>query len=248
MGKICVDEKTKALFEENARKEIGKSFKMVSCEIGSEFKSAKYSAVGRITWYDGTAKVSVDFSEDGQIKYWSMKGDSIELESKRQGTIYLQDVVRLSDPSYRRNVWCAVQLKNVKPGPWDVYVAAAKIDIWGHRTYILELYHQNNEDFRQWHREEAVLGVDSGTMSVFDDYIYCIKDGSEEKFEKDESAKWSFREKCYEAADSGDCGFYIQEGRAVGVVCKSGIGDGSYHYSVEKDRGGRIIAIQISFL
>jgi len=87
---------------------IGKSISMLSCQYGSQFNSAKYSAVGRIPWYDGTVKVSVAFSEDGQIKYWSMKGDSIVLERKHQGTIYLQDVVRLSDSSYRRDVWCAV--------------------------------------------------------------------------------------------------------------------------------------------
>ena len=118
----------------------------------------------------------------------------------------------------------------------------------GYMTYVLELYHQDQENFRQWHREEAVLGVDSGTMSVFDDYIYCTKNGSEEEFEKDEAAILSFIEKCYEAAGSGDCGFYVQEGRAVGVVCKSGIGDRYYHYSVKNDRDGKIIAIQVSFL
>ncbi len=139
------------------------------------------------------------------------------------------------------------KLGNVKPGIWVVSVCIDTLDSWGKRCYVLELRHRSvkNRARLAWDRH-GELGVDSGTMSIFDDAHYRRKNGSVEEFEADLKAKDSFTDKCFHLTDEY-AGIYNANNKGVGVVCSSGIGDGEYPlYTVVKE--GEIVAMEIRFL
>jgi len=210
----------------------------------------QYEAQGTILRYDASVNVEVTFTKDGlEPRYWMIADESITMPSKHIGTIRLSKDVCVTDPCYNRDVWCMAQLDNVNPGLWDVYASIDEIDCWGKRTYILELFHRDStrEQTKElsW-KERAELGVDSGQMSVFDDAYYRLKNGSEADFEADKSVRDRFYDICCNLSQNY-AGIYCAGNRAVGVVCSSGCGDGSYPLEV-KEIDDKIVAMKISFM
>lgn len=210
----------------------------------------QYVTLGTILRYGDHANVEVTFKKDGlEPWYWKITDENITMLSKRIGTIKLDKDVCVTDPCYNRDVWCMTQLNNVKPGLWAVYASIDKIDTWGKRTYILELSHCDfvNKEIEELNWTEcAVLGVDSGQMSVFDDAYYRRKNGSEADFEADKSCEEKFYDTCCNLSQDY-VGIYSVDDIAVGVVCSSGCGDGSYPLEV-KEIGSEIIAMRINFM
>jgi len=209
-----------------------------------------YIATGKMKRFGNLVDVEVSVKKETlDPVYWSILDDFIMFDMQNMGEITLNSAVVVSDPIYARDVWCRTTLTNVRPGQWEIVVALDKIDSWGKRLYILELWHKGTPrpESPDW-VERFNLGVDSAKMSVFDDAHYRRKNGSIEEYEADNEAKELFNNKCYELTDNNDrCGVFTHDGNAVGFVCSSGIGDGSYLLrTIEQD--GETIAMMINFM
>ena len=235
--------------EEKASAYISRPFTLIDfAEDASDQK--KYLVHGTIQRYNATVNVEVTFKKDGlEPRYWYITDETITMPSSRIGTITLGETVCVTDPCYERETWCATELRNVRPGLWDVFTCVDEIDCWGKRTYVIELFHRDVQQMDleklEW-IERASLGVDSGQMSIFDDKYYRTKDGSAEIFEADEACKNTFYESCC-SLSLNYAGIYRTGGKAVGVVCASGCGDGSYPLSI-KEIDFKVVAIKINFM
>lgn len=228
--------------EDEVTKRIGSPFVLLDI-IPNE---KEYEVRGYIYRYGKQKSVSVTVNSAFKIIYWELS-DTVEMRNEMVGEIELDDVVSISDPCYDRNVWCRTTLKHVKTGNWFVYACIDTLNAWGKRCYILELSHESTKAFceKQWIKYGEV-GVDSGTMSVFNDRYYRRINGSIEDFESDQNAKEIFLEQCYQLADKY-VGVFNVDGKAVGVVCSSGVGDGIYPLYVHLDEFAQYDAIKISF-
>lgn len=229
--------------EDEVTKRIGSPFVLLDV-IPNE---KEYEVRGYIYRYGKQTSVSATVNSAFKIIYWELS-DTVEIRNEMVGEIELDNVVSISDPCYDRNVWCRTTLKHMKTGNWFVYACLDTLNAWGKRCYILELFHESTRAFceKQWIKYGEV-GVDSGTMSVFNDGDYRRKNGSSEDFESDQNAKETFLEQCYQLADKY-VGVFNVNGKAVGVVCSSGIGDGSYPLYVHLDEFAQYDAIKISFM
>jgi hypothetical protein len=82
------------------------------------------------------------------------------------------DVVRLSDPCYDKDTWCAGTVEDVIPGEWTskiIKYTHEETD-WGERVGELIAQH-NDYDIRgcEWEKVDIHVGVDSGQAGIFDD-------------------------------------------------------------------------------
>lgn len=110
-----------------------------------------------------------------------MKKEKIEL-----GNFEVKStVLRISDPCYNENVWCAGTVSNVLPGLWKARVT--KIDLedgWGNRCRKIVAVHTDfsKTDFMV-EQLPIDVGVDSGQAGIFDDQLYQV-DYDEDYIEK----------------------------------------------------------------
>ena len=228
-----MDEKKKLgkIFQDSASKYLEKSFTLKTYGDDPD-DPAQYSVKGSVCKYGKTVNVEVSFEKE-ELKpvYWRITDNVISLPTEQIGRIKLGRDVCISDPCYDRDVWCMEILHNVKPGLWNVEVSVGEIDSWGERVYVLALYHEDflHEEKKSpdW-KEYAILGVDSGQMSVFDDQYYR----QDEKYEKDsEAAADVFYEKCCDITSTDErFGLYYADGEAIGVVTSSGHHARKYRY------------------
>lgn len=157
--------------------------------------------------------------------------------------------VRVSDPCYDIDTWCATTLENVKKGKWLAEAEMKDEGSWGKRVSILRCFHESltngmmNEIEREKISEE--IGVDSGQAGVFDiehfkkdsDTIGVEKLYKEESIGKDEP----WYSMCCDMTLSRRAGVI-----PFGVVSSSGFGDGSYVCEVGR-KDGEISLIEIDF-
>ena len=229
------------IIEKNATEFLETEFQLTSVtERISEFNNKpQYIVLGTIIRHKViTTTVKLLVNKDSLMPlYWSIEGDNIPMSNYFIGKIDLGNKVVVSDPTYNLDVWCMTILDNVMPGVWDVNANVDTIDSWGERVWKLELTHATHflSTNRSW-QEICTLGVDSGTMSVFD-------------FKHYKPSNEKFRTKCFDCVDTSERGVGLfQKGNTnVGAVCSSGVGDGSYPLDViETD--GKITAMRINFI
>ena len=227
---------------------LGKPFSLTDyCEDPDNH--SRYKVTGVIEQYGGQANVEISFTKADL--YWMIADEEVVLPCEYFGTIELGKDVCVTDPCYARDVWCMTFLHNVLAGEWDVFISKGAIDSFGERVYVLELRNrqcsQSFLDSLDWEKHSD-LGVDSGRMSVFDDRYYRRKNGSEELFDKDPALQEAFDNACSSLVINEErAGIYCLGKKPVGIVCSSGIGDGSYPLEV-KTSTGVIVAMQIRFL
>ena len=91
--------------------------------------------------------------------------------------IYLSKEVYLTDTCYDITTWCQDLLKNVKEGKWLVDYEYNKYDDDMEQEVILSLAHEDYgmaifNDFYDEVKNSCILGVDSGTIGVFNKDYY----------------------------------------------------------------------------
>lgn len=234
------------LITKRATKHLGTPFTYRSCVKDRE--NAEYWTVrGTIQRYDKKVRVEISFNHEEMIpKYWMISETELEMPVTEVGQIVLGQTAIVSDPCYTRGIWCAEMLDNVRPGRWDTSVCIDTIDSWGERVYVLEVIHSDfSENNHQW-ENYATLGVDSGTMSVFNSDYYRIKDGSGEAFEADAALRDQFSEEVWDLKGNDMYGIYQKDNKSVGVICSSGCGDGGYPLYLSRVNG-EIIGIRVEF-
>jgi hypothetical protein len=158
--------------------------------------------------------------------------------------------VRISDPCYAKDTWCAGVLKNVKKGTWIAKARVFDEGSWGERIgYLIAV----NEDYRfrfDDPREDTAIdvGVDSGQAGIFDEKYYKDDSVFADKTDKDRKYKVAI---CPEDIwYSFNCDVTLFDPNAgvipFGCVSSSGYGDGIYNCSVIKEKG-EIVAIVIDY-
>ncbi len=99
-----------------------------------------------------------------------MKKEYIELGSFE----VVSKVLRISDPCYNKNTWCAGTVKNALPGTWEAIVQKIDMeDSWGNRCRKLLAAHTSfNAAIHKFRKLKFTVGVDSGQAGIFDDKFY----------------------------------------------------------------------------
>lgn len=151
------------------------------------------------------------------------------------------DKLRVTDPCYNYDSDSGVTLFNVRPGKW--YTEATLINRsypWGTRVASLKVYH---EGYKKEQKScialvylDPPVGVDSGQAGFFDQAKYPTDNDNEKSAFYDESCNLTLSE-----AFGGTV-------NGMGVVARSGYGDGCYDLRYDINKNGEILAAEITFI
>lgn len=87
-------------------------------------------------------------------------------------TIRFGNKVRVSDPGYDIDTWCAGTLDNVLPGEYTCFTQRADTGDWGIRIASIEVRHKDYQDVDATEIQDIDVGVDSGQCGIYDlDYF-----------------------------------------------------------------------------
>jgi hypothetical protein len=167
-----------------------------------------------------------------QIKEFAKNGDflyigEIEIESGE---------VRVTDPCYDLETWCAGTVKNVAKGKWYAYVKFKDVGSWGTRhsqLWIVKEKELLNKSIEIMHHFGICVGVDSGQAGFFD--VKYFKDDSDPYLNFKRESNDVIGD-CKEPGDhfySMMCDLTLRRPIGAGTykhgaVSSSGLGDGSY--------------------
>ena len=90
------------------------------------------------------------------------------LDKENVGSIKLGDKVRVSDPCYDVDTWCAGTLENVLPGEYQCFTQRVDMKDWGVRIANTEVRHKNYLDVEPTELQDIDVGVDSGQCGIYD--------------------------------------------------------------------------------
>ncbi len=92
------------------------------------------------------------------------------------------DKLRVTDPCYTKDTWCAGVIEGMKPGAYNAYVAydedgRVEMLLVAHATKGNEIFAKADEiqrkndsiTWRYWEHIDAEIGVDSGQCGLFDE-------------------------------------------------------------------------------
>lgn len=154
--------------------------------------------------------------------------------------------VRISDPCYDKDTWCAGTIDNVKKGSW-----CSEIEKMDDRVSKLFAYHNDNRvEFKgnNWRPELFEVGVDSGQAGIYDEKYFLDSNVFSKMTDKDRKYGTKINEE--NIWYSFNCDVTLAEPCAgvipFGCVSSSGYGDGCYLCSTIKEKG-KIVAIMIDF-
>lgn len=88
--------------------------------------------------------------------------------------IELGEKVIVSDPCYKRDVWCMGSVDNVLPGKYRPIVTYSDEGRWGIRVSDLMVIHESVDvaDLKRRYKQPFSVGVDSGQAGIFCNSIY----------------------------------------------------------------------------
>ena len=152
--------------------------------------------------------------------------------------IKLGKKVRVSDPCYGTDVWCAGVVDNVREGIYDVEVEHSDEGMWGTRVKSIAVFH-SEFDWENFSVEttDFEVGVDSGQCGIYDEDYYC-------KYHNVDNADDVWYDDVCEATLSKDQ-YGIMSNK--GVVSSSGFGDGSYTCIILK-QNEEVVGIVVVFI
>ena len=170
--------------------------------------------------------------------------------------------IRVTDPCYNKEVWCAGVLKNCVPGRYDAYIARQDEGDWGIRVAMLVIKHEDcaakieeadkvfaDEDgcvhaSYLWKNSGIDVGVDSGQCGFFDEdnvFTDLAVEGMPAAISDYGS---SFYDHC--------CDITLTEKSAGvithGCVSSSGLGDGGYCCYYRRNEFGQVNMACILYL
>lgn len=145
--------------------------------------------------------------------------------------------LRVSDPCYDKDTWCAGVIEDVKNGNWESYI---KLDETSSRVSELLTFYSDisNATVKKdnWIEQPIEVGVDSGQCGIFDDDYY--PNGKTGEYGDMDS----FYGKCCDITTSDFSGVL-----EFGTVSSSGFGDGSYVCYALEDKNG-VVGVKIVFI
>ena len=150
--------------------------------------------------------------------------------------IELGNEVYLTDPCYDTTTWCQQLLKNVKSGKWVVdYEYNEYEDIIlsiAHEDYGMTIFSEYDEVV-----DSVVLGVDSGTIGIFDKRYY-----ENYHYEDKINDKW-YEENICDFSNTLRRGANITDNKGVWV--NTSYGDGEFIAEIYM-KNGEVCGIEIS--
>lgn len=164
------------------------------------------------------------------------------MKAVKIGQIQLGNSVRVSDPCYDMNVWCAGTLENILKGVYNAYVKIQdNKDGWGRRITELSVCHSCHR-FRSSKKEMVgSVGVDSGTCGIYDLEYY-----EEHHYDDSIDEEWYSKHVCESAFWKKPYQSSLLDGK--GVMSCTGYGDGQYSVYVKKNEIGQIYQITIVYI
>ncbi len=112
------------------------------------------------------------------------------MKTKKVGTITLSDKVRVTDPCYDIDTWCAGTLDNVLPGEFNCSYNHDTKKWFNDKKYervtAIEVHHKDYPNIKATeYMKDIDVGVDSGQAGIFDFEMFsdvCSDDERKEKF------------------------------------------------------------------
>ncbi len=101
------------------------------------------------------------------------------IDKKVLDPIELSDKVVVSDPCYKRDVWCMGFLDNVLPGNYIPTIKYSDEDDWGVRVKMVMVERIGSKKVGKWEKQKFTVGVDSGQGGIFCDTIYPLGETGE---------------------------------------------------------------------
>ena len=150
-------------------------------------------------------------------------------ERELVGKVEFGNKVRISDPCYSMDTWCALTL-DVLPGTYNLYVNKT----YNGRTANMWAIHNDFIDYSGVEIVEGVdetIGVDSGLCGIYE-LPYFESHGGQD-------GDW------YEGLIDLSMPAVLDD---AAFICSSGYGDGGYTCYVTKDINGSIFSINIPFI
>lgn len=150
-----------------------------------------------------------------------------------------QPVLRVSDPCYKLDTWCAGSVK-AKPGRWHARSLVGPTE-WGFRTKELQVWHEGEGlsvfDSKDLFIDSAIhAGVDSGLCGFFDESSFVAD-------VQNDVAYHAMTEVILKSPVEG----MILSAQS-GVVTCSGYGDGGYPCFVRRNKNDEVIAARLVYI
>jgi hypothetical protein len=149
--------------------------------------------------------------------------------------------VRVTDPCYKPDTWCAGTIENVAKGRWFCNVETEHQGQWGLRQMRIFAWHDKvpmPTTDELWVDSDIDVGVDSGQAGFFDAEYFNQHHGGE----YDDKA--SFYGKCCATTAHPGHGWGVIDDS--GVVSSSAFGDGSYRcFTITNEMG--VVALYLEF-
>lgn len=160
-----------------------------------------------------------------------------------KGTISLGNTCDLTDPCYKKDVWCR-DTTDVLPGEYNCYAMERYVDDWGRRvtrTWIIHTDYDDNGKRPEKTKglllgEEYLCGVDSGLFGYFDNK----PDFSDEEWYDFCSCLGKRRPRILVAKGAF--------GGRDGFVTSSGLGDFTYYPECWLNDNGDVVAVSTQFI
>lgn len=179
------------------------------------------------------------------------------LRKDNKGTIDLGGKVMVSDPQYGLNCECQGVLDNVLSGKYNCFVEFVDGgEDWGVRVSAIEVIHAdhvNNANKFAKKPEDFIVSVDGGSAGIFD-YNYFARYHNEHNSDNRVNEAWEDR--CYgktfkRVNNPKERYITTSDGNTIdglGLVSRSGYGDGGYECYTRRNYEGEIISIRVEFI
>jgi len=170
--------------------------------------------------------------------------------------------VRITDPCYSLDTWCAGTVDKVAHGTWNVIARMGSEKGWGERVWELEaVFVDSGLADHPWKDLPFEVGVDSGQAGIFDLKYYrddsVVPENAELPYWMDEERmkergsgeKWYGM--CCEVSykeEDGKRGQLCAGIVPYGVNSSSGYGDGGYRAYVKRNDAGYAVELKIVFI
>ena len=164
--------------------------------------------------------------------------------------ITLGSKVRVTDPCYHLDTWCAATIENVEEGEYNTRAIYDKeTDRVAEILAVHQKYDINKNTKLSWEKTHFDIGVDSGQCGIFNYFHFKEEKDKDDAFEEEhgtviDSKDWHYG-RCCIGTGTDDKAAEID---GLGYVSQSGYGDGSYDLYVAKNERHRIIAFKIVFI
>jgi len=144
------------------------------------------------------------------------------------GTRHFGDTIDITDPCYKRDVWCRINDVKIIPGDYECVIWGSDEGEWGERVGIIGIYLGGVVPSQDKMKYIGSIGVDAGLAGFFE---------NKPDYSDEEWSKFCDTMGCHDA--------YIFD---EGFCSSSGYGDGEYDVMAYGVKPDEISALEIRFL